>query len=38
MCGAELKGHPFGVFKLQPDDLTHLTGAAMVDVAELGVP
>jgi prolyl-tRNA editing enzyme YbaK/EbsC (Cys-tRNA(Pro) deacylase) len=26
-------GHPHGVFKLQPGDLVHLTGAPMVDVA-----
>ena len=26
-------GHPHGVFKLHPDDLAHLTGAPMVDVA-----
>ncbi|MDD2881525.1 MAG: YbaK/EbsC family protein [Rhodoferax sp.] len=31
-------GHPHGVFKLQPDDLRHLTGAPMVDVAEQGAP
>ena len=26
-------GHPHGVFKLHPHDLTHLTGAPVVDVA-----
>lgn len=31
-------GHPHGVFKLQPDDLRHLTGAPIVDVTEQGVP
>jgi prolyl-tRNA editing enzyme YbaK/EbsC (Cys-tRNA(Pro) deacylase) len=25
-------GHPHGVFKLQPADLVHLTGAPVVDV------
>lgn len=30
-------GHPHGVFKLQPDDLRHLTGAPIVDVTEQGV-
>ena len=29
-------GHPHGVFKLQPDDLRHLTGAPIVDVTEQG--
>jgi len=27
-------GHPHGVFKLQPADLAHLTGAPIVDVTE----
>lgn len=31
-------GHPHGVFKLQPDDLRHLTGAPIVDVTEQGLP
>ena len=30
-------GHPHGVFKLQPDDLRHLTGAPIVDVTEQGL-
>ena len=30
-------GHPHGVFRLQPDDLRHLTGAPVVDVTEQGV-
>ena len=30
-------GHPHGVFRLQPDDLRHLTGAPIVDVTEQGV-
>jgi prolyl-tRNA editing enzyme YbaK/EbsC (Cys-tRNA(Pro) deacylase) len=29
-------GHPHGVFRLHPDDLVHLTGAPMVDIAEQG--
>lgn len=31
-------GHPHGVFKLQPDDLRHLTGAPIVDVTEQRLP
>ena len=27
-------GHPHGVFRLQPDDLKHLTGAPVADVVE----
>lgn len=27
-------GHPHGVFRLQPDDLKHLTGAPLADVVE----
>jgi prolyl-tRNA editing enzyme YbaK/EbsC (Cys-tRNA(Pro) deacylase) len=27
-------GHPHGVFRLHPDDLVHLTGAPVADVAE----
>lgn len=27
-------GHPHGVFRLYPDDLVHLTGAPVVDIAE----
>lgn len=30
-------GHPHGVFRLQPADLRHLTGAPIVDVTEQGV-
>jgi len=30
-------GHPHGVFKLQPDDLRHLTGAPIVDITEQGL-
>lgn len=29
-------GHPHGVFRLHPDDLVHLTGAPVVDIAEQG--
>jgi prolyl-tRNA editing enzyme YbaK/EbsC (Cys-tRNA(Pro) deacylase) len=29
-------GHPHGVFRLHPDDLMHLTGAPVVDIAERG--
>lgn len=29
-------GHPHAVFRLRPDDLVHLTGAPVVDVAEQG--
>lgn len=31
-------GHPHGVFRLHPDDLQHLTGAPVVDVAAQEVP
>jgi prolyl-tRNA editing enzyme YbaK/EbsC (Cys-tRNA(Pro) deacylase) len=27
-------GHPHGVFKLQPEDLKHLTGAPVADVTQ----
>jgi prolyl-tRNA editing enzyme YbaK/EbsC (Cys-tRNA(Pro) deacylase) len=29
-------GHPHGVFRLHPNDLVHLTGAPVVDIAEQG--